>query len=123
MWGKLVLLFKELKGMNLVEEYTAIDKANGVEFRYSYRLIKKEYKGRTAYGIEIERKDFVGLENVNLESEKIELISAHRYKVKQLLAKLYTNQVSPLHLIDIIGSYADGQAYEFDVEIQEKIVN
>ena len=61
----------------------------------SYRLIKKDYKGITAYGIEIERKDYVGLENVNLEREKIEIISAHRHKVKQLLMKLYTNQVSP----------------------------
>ena len=109
--------------MNLVEEYTAIDKTTEVEFRYSYRLIKKEYKGVIAYGIEIERKDYIGLENVNLEREGIEIISVHRHKVKQLLMKLYTNQVSPLHLIDIAGSYADDQAYEFDIAIQEKIVN
>ena len=109
--------------MNLVEEYTAIYKATEVEFRYSYRLIKKEYKGITAYGIEIERKDYVGLENVNLEREKIEIISPHRHKVKQLLTKLYTNQVSPLHLIDVVGSYADDRAYEFDSAIQEKVVN
>jgi len=47
--------------MNLVEEYTAIDKTTEVEFRYSYRLIKKEYKGVIAFGIEIERKDYIGL--------------------------------------------------------------
>ena len=109
--------------MNLVEEYTAIDEAGEVEFRYAYRLIKKNYKGIVAYGIEIERKDYVGLENINLEREKIEIISAQRHKVKQLLMKLYTNKVSPFHLIDIAGSYADEQAYEFDIEIQEKVVN
>ena len=52
--------------MNLVEEYTAINKADDVEFRYAYRLIKKDYMGIVAYGIEIERKDYVGLENINL---------------------------------------------------------
>ena len=109
--------------MNLVEEYTAVEKASEVEFRYAYRLIKKDYKGIVAYGIEIERKDYVGLENINLEREKIEMISAQRHKVKQLLMKLYTNKVSPFHLIDIAGSYADEQAYEFDIAIQEKVVN
>ena len=109
--------------MNLVEEYTAIDTASEVEFRYSYRLIKKDYKGIVAYGIEIERKDYMGLENINLEREKIEIISAQRHKVKQVLMKLYTNKVSPLHLIDIVGNYADEQAYEFDIMTQEKIVN
>lgn len=109
--------------MNLVEEYTSINRDNDVEFRYTYRLIKRGYKGIAAYGIEIERKDYVGLKNINLEREKIDIISPHRYKVKQLLMKLYNNQVSPIHLIDIIGSYVDEHAYEFDLEIQEQAIN
>jgi len=109
--------------MNLVEEYTSINSETDVEFRYAYRLIKKEFKGITAYGIEVERKDFIGAENVNLERERIDIISAHRHKVKQLLMKLYSNQVSPLHLIDIAGSYADEHAYEFDIGINEKAIN
>ena len=109
--------------MNLVEEYTSINRDNDVEFRYAYRLIKKDYKGITAYGIEIERKDYVGLKNINLEREKIEMISPHKYKVKQLLKTLYNNQVSPLQLIDVIGSYADKHAYEFDSGIQEQAIN
>lgn len=109
--------------MNLVDEYTSIYKGEDVEYRYIYRLIKKDFRGITAYGIEIERKDYVGLANVNLERERIEVISPHRHKVKQLLIKLYTNQVSPYHLIDLIGSYADEYAYEFDNSMEERIVN
>lgn len=109
--------------MNLVEEYTAVNNDGDIEFRYVYRLIKKDFNGVTAYGIEIERKDFVGLKNVNLERERIETISIHRHKVKQILLKLYNNQVSPLHLIDIIGSYADKHAYEFDLGMNEKVIN
>ncbi|MFL0164027.1 DUF6514 family protein [Candidatus Clostridium helianthi] len=109
--------------MNLVEEYTSINSDADVEYRYAYRLIKKNYKGITAYGIEIERKDYIGLKNVNLEREKIDIISIHRYKVKQLLMKLFNNQVSPLHLIDIIGTYVDEHAYEFDIGIGEKVIN
>ena len=110
-------------GMNLVEEYTSINRDDNVEFRYAYRLIKKEYKGVMAYGIEIERKDYVGLKNINLERKKVDLISPHRYKVKQILMDLYNNQVSPLHLIDIIGVYVDEYAYEFDYEIQQQAIN
>ena len=109
--------------MNLVDEYTSIYKGEDVEYRYIYRLTKKDFRGITAYGIEIERKDYVGLANVNLERERIEVISPHRHKVKQLLIKLYTNQVSPYHLIDLIGSYADEYAYEFDNSMEERIVN
>ena len=109
--------------MNLVEEYTSINRDDDVEFRYVYRLIKKEYRGIMAYGIEIERKDYVGLKNINLERKKIDMVSPHKYKVKQLLRKLCDNQISPVHLIDIIGSYADEQAYEFDNGIQEQAIN
>lgn len=109
--------------MNLVDEYLSIHKGEDVEYRYVYRLIKKDFNGITAYGIEIERKDYVGLANVNLEREKIEVISTHRHKVKQLLIKLFTNQVSPYHLIDLIGGYVDEYAYEFDRGMEEKVVN
>lgn len=109
--------------MNLVDEYTTIYKGEDIEYRYIYRLIKKDFKGITAYGIEIERKDYVGLFNVNLERERIEIISPHIYKVKKLLMKLYSNQVSPYHLIDLVGKYADEYVYEFDNRMQEKIVN
>lgn len=109
--------------MNLVEEYNTVNSDTDIEFRYAYRLITREYKGIIAYGIEIERKDYVGLKNVNLEREKIDMISVHRHKVKQLLMKLYNNQVSPIHLIDIVGRYADEHVYEFDMGEKEKIIN
>ena len=109
--------------MNLVEEYTSINSDSDVEFRYAYRLTKREFRGITAYGIEIERKDYIGLKSVNLERESIDIISIHRHKVKQLLMKLYSNQVSPVHLIDIVGSYADEHAYEFDLGVDEKVIN
>lgn len=109
--------------MNLVDEYVSIHKGEDVEYRYVYRLIKKDFNGITAYGIEIERKDYVGLANVNLERERIEVISTHRHKVKQLIIKLFNNQVSPYHLIDLIGNYVDEYAYEFDSGMEKKVVN
>lgn len=110
-------------GMNLVEEYSCINNQTDVEFRYTYRLTKTGYNGVDAYGIEIERKDYIGLRNISLERERIEIISAQRHKVKQILMKLYENQVSPIHLLDIVGEYADQHAYEFDLGLQKRLVN
>lgn len=109
--------------MNVVEEYTCINNDTNIEYRYAYRLIKKQYNGIIAYGIETERKDYMNLKNINLEREKVELISTQRHKVKQLLITLYNNQVSPIHLIDIIGSYVDKYVYEFDIDLPNKAIN
>ena len=109
--------------MNVVEEYICINNDTNIEYRYAYRLIIREYNGITAYGIEVERKDYVNLKNINLEREKIELISAQKHKVKQLLMKLYNNQVSPIHLIDVIGSYVDEYIYEFNIDLSKEAIN
>lgn len=100
--------------MNLLEEYNCVNKIDGVEFRYSYKLIKNNYKGINGYGIQIERKDYSNLKVIGSEKDSIELISTQRHKVKELLMKLYTNVVSPIHLVDIIGNYVDEHVYEFD---------
>lgn len=109
--------------MDFIEEYTSINNENDVEFRYYYRLIEVNYKGLAAYGIEIERDDFIDFKNINLEKEKIEMVSPNINKVKQILFDLYRNQVSPIHLIDIIGTYVDEHVNEFDFEIKDLIVN
>lgn len=109
--------------MNLVEEYSCINNDTEIEYRYTYRLIKKDFNGVAAYGIEIERKDYINLKNVNLERDRIDKISVDRHNVKQILMKLYDNQVSPIHLLDIVGAYADEHTYEFDVGVQKYNIN
>ena len=109
--------------MNVVEEYICINNDTNTEYRYAYRLITMEYNGVIAYGIEVERKDYVNLKNINLEREKIGLISTQKHKVKQLLMKLYSNQVSPIHLIDVIGSYVDEYIYEFNIDLPKEAIN
>ena len=98
--------------MNIVEEYQCKNGAEGIEFDYFYRLIKSDYKGMTVYGIEIERKDYVGVKNINIERDKISMVSYKKYKVIKILEKLYRNKLSPIHLIDVIGCYADEFSYK-----------
>lgn len=105
--------------MNIAEEYECKSKNEGVEFDYFYRLIKSNYMGTVVYGIEIERKDYVGMKNINIERDRVDMISYKKYKAKQILMKLYQNKLSPIHLVDIIGCYADEFAYEADIQFEE----
>ena len=101
--------------MNIAEEYECKSKDEGIEFNYFYRLIKSSYRGVPVYGIEIERKDYIGMRNVNIEREKVDMISYNKNKAEQILIKLYKNKLSPIHLVDIIGSYADEFSYKADI--------
>jgi hypothetical protein len=67
------------------------------------------------YGIEIERQDMISEKMVKVEKDCIKFISPHRYKVHNLLKVLYENIVSPIHLIDIAGEYADDLSCDYDL--------
>ncbi|MDU1855534.1 MAG: DUF6514 family protein, partial [Clostridium baratii] len=61
----------------------------------------------------IERTDYKGDLEIDSYKDSVELISPVESKVKGLLKMLYENQVSPIHLIDIIGEYVDEYVNDF----------
>ena len=109
--------------MNIAEEYICKSEDDGIEFNYCYRLTKSIYRGIPVYGIEIERKDYIGIKNINLERDRIDMISYEKHKVKDILMNLYKNKLSPIHLVDIIGYYADEFAYKSDSYKYNGIIN
>jgi hypothetical protein len=66
------------------------------------------------FGIEIVREDIEDGEISNVEMDCIEVMTTYRYKVVQLLRKLYDNCVSPVNLIEIAGPIADEWVSDFD---------
>lgn len=84
------------------------------EINYSYRLTEKRFYKGQAYGIEVERQDIVDGNLVAVERDSIDLISPNKEKVEVLLNLLAKNNVSPIHLVDIIGEYVDQYVGEFD---------
>lgn len=87
---------------------------NGIERKYKYKLIKSLMGEEEVFGIEIERIDIKGDLIIDSFKDSIDLISPIEEKVSKLLKMLYENQVSPIHLIDIIGPYADEYVSDFD---------
>ena len=55
-----------------------------------------------------------GQEINNIERDSVEYISPALYKVNSLLSLLYNNNVSPVHLVDVIGEYVDEYVEDFD---------
>lgn len=85
---------------------------NDIEMKYTYSLTKESLNNVQAYGIKVERVDI---------KDGVKYISTQRHKVKGLLNLLYKNEVSPIHLIDIIGEYVDKWVGDF--EESKKMVN
>lgn len=77
------------------------------ECKYFYRITEERVLNRQAYGIEIERQDFKDGEISNLERDYVNIVAIDEKKANEILIKLYDNEVSPLHLIDIVGEYSD----------------
>lgn len=95
---------------NLCKELKVEDK----NFKFSYRLIETDFDGKEVYGIEVEREDFINNELTNIERDSVDRISPNKDKVFELVNKLYKFEVSPIHLIDIIGEDVDNFVADFN---------
>lgn len=99
--------------MKIIKNLSVIRNYDNLRHDYDYRIIETKYEGVNTYGIEIERRDFNNDILINVERNSIDKISCYLEKVKELLAILYKNEVSPIHLIDIIGEKVDEYVGEF----------
>ncbi|AWI07246.1 DUF6514 family protein [Clostridium drakei] len=110
----------------IVENLVRTQKTEKMRYNYLYRLLKSKlsitYGIDTievqAYGIEVERQDFLEDKLVNIERDCVKSISTQRYKVHNLLKLLYDNCVSPIHLIEVLGENIDDYIVDFDKEIK-----
>lgn len=117
--------------MVIVENLSKVVEAEEKSYTYIYRLLKSEVSLTSegdnlkvqAYGIEIERQDYLNGVIVNCERESVCAISPQRYRVHNLLKLLYDNCVSPIHLIDIAGEYIDEYVSDFDYDLNAAATN
>ncbi len=75
------------------------------KMNYFYRMTFGKIKDRQAYGIEVERQDIVNGDLVNIERNSINHISTDQAKVKKLFDLISKNNVSPIHLVEVIEEY------------------
>jgi len=75
-----------------------------------YKELYKEYFKQ------LNTKNIINLENemVKIERDSVNYISTHKEKVKKLFDLVSKNNVSPIHLIDVIGEYVDEYVSDFN---------
>lgn len=84
-----------------------------VKYNYYYKLTENDYKYGVAYGIEVVRKDIKNDKIVNIEKDEVKLVSPNKEKVRSLVELLFKGEVSPVHLVDIIGEEIDKCVFDF----------
>lgn len=113
--------------MVVIESLSVNECLGNTKYMYLYRMIRHNLKliynsEKTevqSYGIEIERQDIVDDKIICIERDCIKNISPERHKVHNLLKLLYDNKVSPIHLVDVAGNYADEYVSDFDMLVKK----
>ena len=101
-------LFNSIKELNLSINL------EGIEMKYSYLMESRKYNNETVYGIVVKKESIKNKVVVSTIEDRVDIISKKKEVVQKLLDLLYRNQVSPIHLIDVIGETVDNCVLEFN---------
>lgn len=101
--------------MNIVDSLYINNNNDSKEVRYSFRMIREKFNAGQAFGIEVERQDLIQGSVIKIERDLIRGISNKEEKVKELLNLVHKYQVSPIHLVDILGEYVDNYVSDFNI--------
>lgn len=99
--------------MHIVEEREIFKTLEDKEVKYIYSITEQEYNNMQVYGIRVQRNDYKEGKRVNLEEDGVNIISSKIEKVKKIFDYIYKGEVSPIHLIDIIGEEVDKCVFDF----------
>ncbi|MBD7911124.1 MULTISPECIES: DUF6514 family protein [Clostridium] len=80
------------------------------ERKYIYRITEDLLDGIKEYGIEVIREDKSEGIITRCVREEVKHISSKKEWVFQILSILSRNEVSPIHLVDVIGEYMDSSS-------------
>lgn len=101
---------------------TEIDDGSAIIYKYFLTQSQKDiyrdngYDKVMAYGIEATCEKVLNGSITDVYTDAIECISPNKQKVLGLIEFLRRHKVSPIHLIDIVGSFVDDCAHDFDEE-------
>lgn len=101
----------------------------GREYLYKYYLIESALEmdlngfnvAVPCYGIFESVEEIFDGEDICFDEDAVEYVSPDRTKVMDLIYFLRDNNVSPVHLIDIIGEKVDKWVSDFD-EVAERTI-
>jgi hypothetical protein len=116
--------------LNTVEIHTCkTSLENGKEYIYIYYLtestkdimIEDLEVSVSSYGIGIIREEILEGKVIDTFEDRFDSVSPVKSKVMSLIDFLIDNEVSPLHLIDVIGESVDNWVTDYEIEAISKL--
>lgn len=111
--------------LNKVEIHTCkTSLEDGKEYMYIYYvtesikdiIVENLEVSLTSYGIGIIREEIFNGKIVDTFEDRFDAVSPVKSKVVNLLNYLIKNEVSPVHLIDVIGEKVDNWITDYEIE-------
>ncbi|SFU29496.1 hypothetical protein SAMN04487886_100342 [Clostridium sp. DSM 8431] len=92
----------------MIEEKSVRTKySEGIERIYTYQITKQYEENIIEYGIEAKREDKSQGSIIKIVKSQIKNISSDQDRMDEIINLLWRNEVSPIHLQDILSDYID----------------
>lgn len=91
----------------IVEKSIKTKYSEGIERIYTYKVTKQYEESIVEYGIEVRREDKSKGDIIKIVKNQVRSVSSNREEIEEIVKVLSRNEVSPIHLQDILSDYID----------------
>ncbi|MBE6047686.1 MAG: hypothetical protein E7213_04650 [Clostridium sp.] len=91
----------------IIEKSVRTKYCEGLERIYTYQIIKQCEENIIEYGVEVRREDKSKAGIINIVKNEVRSISSNEQKMEEIINILSRNEVSPIHLKDVLSEYID----------------
>ena len=91
----------------IIEKSIRTKYCEGLERIYTYEITKQYEDNIIEYGVEVRREDKSKAGKIKVVKNRVGSISSNKEKIEEIINILSRNEVSPIHLKDVLRDYID----------------
>lgn len=91
----------------IIEKSIRTKYCEGLERIYTYEITKQYEDNIIEYGVEVRREDKSKTGQIKVVKNRVGSISSNKEKIEEIINILSRNEVSPIHLKDVLRDYID----------------
>jgi len=100
-------------GVMVIEKKVTTKYIDGIERIYIYKVTQQKQDSILEYGVKATREDVSKGESVTIVESEVKYISPKKDVVMGIVDILCRNEVSPIHLKEIVCDYVDTDSINF----------
>jgi len=100
-------------GIMVIEKKVTTKYIDGIERSYIYKVTQQKQDSILEYGVKATREDVSKGESVTIVESEVKYISPKKQVVMGIVDMLCRNEVSPIHLKEIVCDYVDTDSINF----------